>query len=404
MKTILFDGLFFQLNNTGIAMLWKKQISTLMEIFYNEYNFIVLDRGRSPSMPHVYYIPFPPFRYDKPHYSHGQLQQFIKGISPDLFISSYYTYSESCPNLCYLYDFIPETFSFPSSSFWIEKQLSILHADYYVTISNHTYSDLIKFYPYASSLPAKTIYCGIDEHEFFPSTTLSSDRIDQEIENLAVTYGIRDLATKKFWLLHSSSQKYKGIREALEALLSASHQLQIKIIISIGSLDAHHHELCRDLRAAGFQIYSLCNIPDVDLQILSRHSHCIVYPSVYEGFGIPVLEAMASCTPIIATSLSSIPEVHKNLAYTFEAHSVPSLSDAMLRVSNPDKSHNDRLDSLFSISKTFSWEASAQQLHAAIQELFILKYSEKVPLRALSDNLIKLSRHRARLAVEEYYV
>jgi glycosyltransferase involved in cell wall biosynthesis len=100
-------------------------------------------------------------------------------------------------------------------------------------------------------------------------------------------------------------------------------------------------------------------VPDEDLPALYNSADLFVYPSLYEGFGIPVLEAMACGTPVVASNATSIPEVAGTAALLVDPRDVTALADAMVRaLTDPDLRkwlHGAGIDR----ARQFSWDQTA---------------------------------------------
>ncbi|MBA7627843.1 D-inositol 3-phosphate glycosyltransferase [subsurface metagenome] len=86
-----------------------------------------------------------------------------------------------------------------------------------------------------------------------------------------------------------------------------------------------------------------------------------VFPSLYEGFGIPVLEAMACRTPVIVSNVSSLPEVAGNSAFLIDPYDVDSITDAIDRVLNSSSLQNRMRESGLKRVKEFSWSKAATE-------------------------------------------
>jgi len=92
----------------------------------------------------------------------------------------------------------------------------------------------------------------------------------------------------------------------------------------------------------------------------------LVYPSLYEGFGLPALEAMACGTPVIAANTSSLPEVVGDAGLLVDPYSVGEIADALASVL-VDSSLRARLsDDGLMRAKLFNWDKSALQLHRSL--------------------------------------
>jgi glycosyltransferase involved in cell wall biosynthesis len=112
----------------------------------------------------------------------------------------------------------------------------------------------------------------------------------------------------------------------------------------------------------GEQIRFLGFVPDVDLAALYTLAELMVFPSLYEGFGIPPLEAMACGTPVVSSNNSSLPESVGNAALTVNAEDIEGIADAMAEVLG-DSSLHARLIELGRIQAAkFTWHSAAQEL------------------------------------------
>jgi glycosyltransferase involved in cell wall biosynthesis len=114
-------------------------------------------------------------------------------------------------------------------------------------------------------------------------------------------------------------------------------------------------------------------LDDPSLKSLYRHALAFVFPSLYEGFGIPPLEAMSCDCPVLAASAASIPEVCGDAAGYFEPGSPMSIRDALARAYNePHWLEALRIKGPARV-KLFSWEASAERLLTELAELGVVR-------------------------------
>ena len=121
-------------------------------------------------------------------------------------------------------------------------------------------------------------------------------------------------------------------------------------------------------------------VPDDDLPLWYNAAELLVFPSVYEGFGLPVVEAMACGTPVIASNSSSIPEAVGEAGLLFAPDDVETLTNQMTAV----LSNNDLRDTLrqqgLAHAQTFSWERAGRETavvyHRALQNKFATEGTE----------------------------
>jgi glycosyltransferase involved in cell wall biosynthesis len=102
-------------------------------------------------------------------------------------------------------------------------------------------------------------------------------------------------------------------------------------------------------------------VPDADLAALYSGARAFVYPSLYEGFGLPVLEAMRCGTPVIASDSTSLPEVVGDAGLLVAPTDAAALSDALLRLATDDALAADLARRGRERSALFSWERTADE-------------------------------------------
>jgi len=94
----------------------------------------------------------------------------------------------------------------------------------------------------------------------------------------------------------------------------------------------------------------------------------VVYPSLYEGFGMPVLEAMACGTPVVTSNVSSLPEVAGDAALLVDPHSTDDLVDAIRKGLRDEGLRSAMRQKGLVQASRFSWEKSAQQALTLFEE------------------------------------
>jgi glycosyltransferase involved in cell wall biosynthesis len=122
------------------------------------------------------------------------------------------------------------------------------------------------------------------------------------------------------------------------------------------------HQVRRNVRFFGF-------VPELTLVALYRLADVFVFPSLYEGFGLPPLEAMANGTPVITSNISSLPEVVGDAALTVDPYNIDEIAQAIRNVLDDAELRSRLVASGHARAGQFSWESSADQVHQAYQQV-----------------------------------
>jgi glycosyltransferase involved in cell wall biosynthesis len=109
-------------------------------------------------------------------------------------------------------------------------------------------------------------------------------------------------------------------------------------------------------------------VPDATLSVLYRLASVFVFPSLYEGFGLPPLEAMASGTPVVTSNVSSLPEVAGDAAVLVDPYDPEAIADGIYRVLTDEGLRHDLRQKGLNRARQFSWEDSARRVRAIYQQ------------------------------------
>jgi SAM-dependent methyltransferase len=122
-------------------------------------------------------------------------------------------------------------------------------------------------------------------------------------------------------------------------------------------------------------------VQEADLRVLYSASKLFVYPSLYEGFGLPPLEAMACGAPVITSNTSALPEVVGDAAIVIDPHNSEELYQAMQRVLCEDQLRMRMRQQSLARAQLFSWERTAEETLAVYQEVYLEHYKEEQATR-----------------------
>jgi glycosyltransferase involved in cell wall biosynthesis len=233
-------------------------------------------------------------------------------------------------------------------------------ADRVLTVSEASKRDILQYF----RIPEEkivVIHNAIDERFNQPPTP-------EEVERVRERYQLND----PFVLYAGNIKPHKN----LERLIEAFHMFrrpgfeQVKLLIIGDEISkyatlrraVHRHKLHKHVRFFGF-------VPDQTLAVLYRLAAVFVFPSLYEGFGLPPLEAMASGAPVITSNVSSLPEVVGDAAVLIDPRSPESIADAMRRVLSDDALRLRMIERGLLRARHFSWERSIRRVHEIYEEV-----------------------------------
>ena len=137
----------------------------------------------------------------------------------------------------------------------------------------------------------------------------------------------------------------------------------------------HRHQLHRYVRFLGY-------LPEETLAVMYRLAAVFVFPSLYEGFGLPPLEAMASGTPVVTSNVSSLPEVAGDAAFLVDPYDPQAIADGIRRVVTDRVLHDDLHHKGLARARQFSWETSVRRVREIYREVAAEPEVASAPARA----------------------
>jgi len=244
---------------------------------------------------------------------------------------------------------------------------SIGRADIVLADSSHTRSDLMELFDVPPS-KIRVITPGVDTR-FRPDSPADSRNPHSGLQGLRERYGVGDepyilsvgtlqprknyvRLIKAFSRMKATGESDDGTPSPMQLLIAGGRGWLYEEILD--AADKHD-----GVRVLGF-------VDDEDLPALYREAELFAFPSLYEGFGLPVLEAMACGVPVVCSNTSSLPEVAGNAALLFDPLDVEELSAAMARGLEDEALRQRMTERGLAQAARFTWQRSAQQLLDAI--------------------------------------
>ena len=286
----------------------------------------------------------------------------------DLFHAPHYVLPPltPCPSVVTIHDcihlrfpqYLPSrlAYAYARGSLWIAAHRSAR----ILTVSEASKRDIRRYFRVPERKIA-VIYNAIDER-------FAEIPTPQEIERVRERYQLND----PYVLYAGNIKPHKNLERLIEAFYALRRRgfEQVKLLIIGDEISkyatlrraVHRHKLHKHVRFFGF-------VPDQTLAILYRLAKVFVFPSLYEGFGLPPLEAMASGTPVITSNVSSLPEVVGDAALLIDPYEPDALADAMARVLTDSTLQEDLRRKGFARVREFSWERSVRRVREIYGEV-----------------------------------
>lgn len=231
---------------------------------------------------------------------------------------------------------------------------SIRNADKIIAISEATKQDILKFYPEINAQKIKVIHHGFSADVFSQERDV---KYEKELKNRLKIAG-------NYILYSGALQPRKNIERLIEAfeMYKKRSKSDIKLVLA-GEKAWLWEEIEKKVKNSPYcaDIIMPGKLKFCDMGHLFRGADVFVYPSLYEGFGITVLEAFASGVPLITASNSSLPEVGGNAALYFNATDTEELSARIEEVLSSEKLRSDLIEKGREQIKNFSWEKCAKE-------------------------------------------
>jgi glycosyltransferase involved in cell wall biosynthesis len=251
---------------------------------------------------------------------------------------------------------------------------AIRRSDLVLTVSEASRRDILRFYPKAEPDRLQVIPNAIDE-------AILEDPGEEEMERVQERYQIRG----RFVLYAGNIKPHKNLERLVAAfgmLKQRSGHEDVKLLI-IGDEINRYGSLRRSVEAAGVRqdVRFFGFVPSRTLAALYRLASVFAFPSLYEGFGLPPLEAMACGTPVVTSRISSLPEVVGDAALLVDPYSVEDIAHGLERVLGDEGLRGELSTRGRGRVKQFSWERSVEAIHNGYMKVLGLT----VPVKAAAE-------------------
>lgn len=357
---VLYDGNIFSMQKAGgISRYFTEIINNLSDEIQPILLAKIFDPSYFPSNKNLQIIKSLNFR---PNQICSRFQKLFfyaisRSIKADIFHPTYYellswkgfSKKTKISTIITVWDMIHEIFHIIKEPDGVKyqkkiKREAIFAADHIICISENTKQDLLTFYPQLASKPISVIHL---------ASSLNCSYINDNIQ----------VPNKPYFLFVGSRDRvYKNFDIVLHALSKIKETVKEALLLVVGS--PFNYEECKLIEELNLpaNIRLLGNINDEYLATLYKNATAFVYPSLYEGFGLPPLEAMACGGIVISSNTSSLLEVVGKQALTFDPYSLDEFIDLMkLTLNFSEQKKNELVNYGFERANLFSWKKTAKQ-------------------------------------------
>ncbi|MDQ8039574.1 MAG: glycosyltransferase, partial [Rickettsiella sp.] len=310
-------------------------------------------------------------------------EYFLESLSPDIvYISSPFEgwiddapisighFNHNYLTVSTLYDLIP--FIYPdfyiknsgAPHFFIKKMQFLKQIDFLLTISDSTSKEAVELLSFPSDRIAN---CSVGVDKKFMSCANSGENLHELKE-----YGIK----REFIFYIGGFDFRKNVRRLIEAFSLLSTELRKKyqlvvIVTSTESLIGHFtHAYCTHFKLNADEVIFISYVPEDKLITLYSTCSLFVFPSLHEGFGLPIIEAMACGAPVISSNVSSMPEATGCPEALFDPTTPQSIAKKITEVLT-----NKKLQEFLKVHgakqiKKFTWENTARKTLQILEDLY----------------------------------
>ena len=232
-------------------------------------------------------------------------------------------------------------------------------SDLIITISESAKNDIIKNLG-VSENKIEIVHPGIDLESY-------SKKYDkEELEKIRKKYNL----PSKYILYLGTIEPRKNIERTIKAFIKYKKEVKddLKFVI-VGGKGWKYDNIMKLIESMGTDIIITGYIDEEDKVPIYKLAQIFVFPSLYEGFGMPILEAMAAKTPVITSNISSMPEVAGNAGMLVDPFNENEIFEAYKKILSDDELKKEMVQKGLEQAKKFEWKKSVEMLEKIYEEI-----------------------------------
>ncbi|MCX7785255.1 MAG: glycosyltransferase family 4 protein [candidate division WOR-3 bacterium] len=258
---------------------------------------------------------------------------------------------------------LPETYSYLRRRYYQEIiTTSVRLSDFIITDSEASKRDMLTYFNMAKD-KIRVIYCGLNEIFFNPPSQESWQVIKNKYhlpEEYLFTLGVLEPKKNTTRLLLAYAQLKNNLSFLPPLVIGGSRRY--------GWKNSSLFRMVKELCLTDSVIFTDF-IEQNDLPLIYANARIFVFPSLYEGFGLPVIEAMACGVPVITSNTSSLPEIAGDAAIFVNPYDVNEISQAIKQVLTNEHLQNELREKGIENAKRFSWKNTASGVLEVLEKV-----------------------------------
>ena len=232
-------------------------------------------------------------------------------------------------------------------------------SDLIITISESAKNDIIKNLGVTED-KIEIVHPGIDLENY------SQKYEKEELERIRKKYNL----PSEYILYLGTIEPRKNIERTIKAFIKYKKEVKddLKFVI-VGGKGWKYDNIMKLIESMGTDIILTGYIDEEDKVPIYKLAQIFVFPSLYEGFGMPILEAMASGTPVITSNISSMPEVAGNAGMLVDPFNENEIFEAYKKILSDDELKKEMVQKGLEQAKKFEWKKSVEMLEKIYEEI-----------------------------------
>ncbi len=222
----------------------------------------------------------------------------------------------------------------------------------FICVSKNTKNDLIKLFPKIDESKTEVIYeAAENKYTLFHKLPLKTQQ--QKISLIKKQYNLNE-----FILAQGTREPRKNLDRLVKAFLkfkqeNPKNKIQLAITGKYG--------WGKDISTSDSDVKILGFIPEINMVALHAAATCLVYPSLYEGFGLPIIKSFTVGVPVVTSNNSSLAEISQDSAILVNPNSINNIQNAIKKIISSPKLRDELSQKGLKVANKFSWEKTAQQ-------------------------------------------